>query len=418
MLGATGAGSYRVLLDDHRLLRTFCGVAVGRLGYAMLPLCLLFTIARSTGSFAVAATGLAGFGACGLAMPVQARLLDRLGQRRVLPVAATGFVVTLVLMVVMGVLAVRQAGAWTAACLGCGLTAPLVGPSMRAQWREAVAEDRRAVAYSLDAVAEETIFLVGPVAAALALALVPAWWGMIATAVLVPVGVTGLVLSPFVPAPSLVPAAHPAAPAVARDAATPGAARRAGPLREGPFRRLLLVMALAGAATGATLTAVAALADRAQQPAAAGLVDAAAGGASVLGGLWWGSRPRSGAWRYQLAALLGARLPLVLGCVLLPRLGPVGLLVALAGLFASPVFVVGFGASDRLTDPRRHTEASTWVTSSHNVGISVGTAATGWVQAGAPAPVATAFALVAAFGAVGVLAALVGTGRAPDRPSA
>ena len=385
---------YRALLDDRRLVRTFALVTVGRFGYALLPLCLLFTVARSTRLFGTAATALASYGISGLVMPVQARLLDRFGQRRVLPAAATGFVVALAVTAVMGSLAVRGAGAWVVASLACGLTAPSLGPSMRAQWRGATGPDTRAAAYSLDAVVEEVAFLVGPVVASVVLALGPAWHGVVAVALLIPVGVVGLVLSPFAPAP------RPDGP-LRRDV------DRRGPLRGGAFRRLLLVMALAGAATGSTLTAVAALADGAGRPSATGLVEAAAGVASVAGGLWWGSRRRPRPWRHDLAALLGARVPLLLGCALLPRLWAVGVFVALAGLTVSPLYVVGFSAGDQVTDPQHHTEASTWITSVNNVGISLGTASIGWVYAGTSA--AVAFGAVAAVTAAGALACLPGT---------
>ena len=92
MSGTTGAGSYRVLLADRIVRRAFVLAAIGRFGYALLPLCLLFTIAQSTHTFAVAATATALFGIGGLVMPVQSRLLDRHGQRRVLHIAGAGFV--------------------------------------------------------------------------------------------------------------------------------------------------------------------------------------------------------------------------------------------------------------------------------------------------------------------------------------
>lgn len=87
MPGTTSAGSsYGVLLANRPLRRAFLVSSVGRFGYALLPLCLLFSIAHASGSFAVAATATALFGVSGLVMPIQARLIDRLGQRRVLPV--------------------------------------------------------------------------------------------------------------------------------------------------------------------------------------------------------------------------------------------------------------------------------------------------------------------------------------------
>src|SRR2546423_2902065 len=81
MSGTTGAGSYRAVLAVPAVRRTFALALVGRFGYAVLPLCLLFTIAQSTGSFAVAATASGLFGIGGLALPPPARPLGRHGPR-------------------------------------------------------------------------------------------------------------------------------------------------------------------------------------------------------------------------------------------------------------------------------------------------------------------------------------------------
>ena len=85
MTGVTHAGSIRGVISGPGVTRTFAFAMVGRLTYGLLPLCLLFTVRDSSGSFAVAAASSAALGFATLAMPVQARLLDRYGQRRVLP---------------------------------------------------------------------------------------------------------------------------------------------------------------------------------------------------------------------------------------------------------------------------------------------------------------------------------------------
>ncbi|GLY29176.1 hypothetical protein Kisp02_25410 [Kineosporia sp. NBRC 101731] len=75
---------------------------------------------------------------------------------------------------------------------------------------------------------------------------------------------------------------------------------------------------------------------------------------------------------------MAVRLPLVMGCVLLPHLWSVAGFVALSAVVVSPLFVAAFTASDRITAPHEHTEASTWVTSVSNIGSSTGTALAGW----------------------------------------
>src|SRR2546421_432476 len=222
MSGTTGAGSYRAVLAVPAVRRTFALALVGRFGYAVLPLCLLFTIAQSTGSFAVAATASGLFGIGGLAMPVQARLLERYGQRPVLPVGGVCVLLSLTAIAVLAATGYRHAPQWYAVAAVAGATAPALGPSMRAQWRAFTCVEQRSVAYSLDAVAEEVIFMLGPVAASGVLTTGAAWRGVLVVAVLIPVGVVGLTLSPAAAVPE------------GTAARLPGRADRLGPLRQRP----------------------------------------------------------------------------------------------------------------------------------------------------------------------------------------
>ena len=187
MLSASGAESYRSLFRSRVVARTFALAMLGRFGYAVLSLVLLFTIAQSSGSFVTAATASAVFGLTGLVMPVQARLIDRFTQRRVLPVVGAIFVAVLSAMAVCGAAGVSSMATWSLLCLLAGGSAPSLGPSMRAQWRIFETGQRRTTAYSLDAVAEEVAFLSGPVVAAVILATGPAWRGLILVASLVAV---------------------------------------------------------------------------------------------------------------------------------------------------------------------------------------------------------------------------------------
>lgn len=249
MLSTTGAESYRSLFRSHVVARTFALAMLGRFGYALLSLILLFTIAQSSGSFAAAATASAIFGLTGLVMPVQARLIDRFSQRRVLPVVGVIFVTALSAMAIAGAAGVSSLGIWIVLCALGGMGAPSLGPSMRAQLRIFETGDRRTTAYSLDAVSEEVAFLTGPVVAAAVLATGPAWRGLLPVVLLIAVGVVGLVTSP--------------AAATQETQVGPRRTRRdlLGPLRQPTFLALSATMLLAGAGAAAALTGTAAQAD-------------------------------------------------------------------------------------------------------------------------------------------------------------
>lgn len=373
MSGTLAAGSYADLMRRSDVARTFGLALVGRLAYGLLPLTLLFTVQRATDSFAQAAIAMALNGLAAFSMPWKSRLIDRLGQRVVVPMIAAAMVVVLATGAGLARAEVTSAVAWWALALAVGLASPPLGPCMRAQWRALVLHRDLATAYSLDAVCEETLYLLGPVLAAAMIGLVAPYVGLLLAAVLLAVGAAGLAISPV----------------ASRVHGLPKQSRGRGPLRHRRFRALLLVMAVVGAVTATIYTGTAARALAVGHPSYAGLADAGVALGSILGGLAWGRRRPSWSWGRSLTRLLA-----FLGAALLVAgvFGPYGLFalaLAVAGLAISPIFVVAYGASDQLVDPAEVTEAGTWVNTVTNLGISFGGAASGLLvsHGGARAPV-------------------------------
>lgn len=366
MTGTGHAGRYGALLRRPHVGRTFALVLLGRLGYAVLPLSLLFTVRQSTGSFASGATVIAVFGATTLVMPLQSRLTDRHGQRRILPIVGSVFVAALLLG---ALLAGRPAGAgtWSGLAVALGLSAPALGPGMRAQWRAVVPDGaERTTAYALDGVGEEAMYLIGPALAGALLAWGPARHALLLVAALIAVGVVGLVTSPAAPA------------AAVRPAPTTTATRLRSPVRSARLRLLLLVMATFGIVTGLMYTGLAARADASGHAERAGYVGAGIAVASMIGGLLWGLRAHRRAWTIQLAGamtVVGAAVGAAAAATTWPTLA---LCLAGAGLAMAPTYTVAFTAADRETPPALRTEASTWVSTVTNVGTSLGAAAAGW----------------------------------------
>ena len=381
MPGVVNAGSIREVMSGPGVARTFAFALVGRLAYGLLPICLLFTVRDSSGSFAVAAASSAALGLAALAMPIQARLIDRYGQRQVLPCYAGCFAA---LLVATGLLSGgRQPDAvWVAMGLVLGLGAPALGPSMRAQWREIAPEGpTRRIAYSLDSVAEESLYLVGPLAASVVLATGPARAGLFLAAGFIVIGAAGLVTSPYVPvAASVVPATQ-----------NPGSS--IGVLRRPGLVVLLWVMAMTGAAGAACFVGVAAIADDAGVPGAIGVIEAGMAVGAIVAGLGWARLRRDPGWPTALGLLLVTSAVAQAGAaVAAPHLVFVGILLIVVGAAASPVFVVAFTGADSLVAPEQRTEASTWVSTALNGGNALGTALAGLV-------LALAFAVPFAFAA-------------------
>ena len=156
--------SYAAVLRMPHATRTFAAALVGRLSYGMVSLAVLLAVSRATGSYAVAGVIMALFGAASVFLsPLRAALVDRHGPRRaLLPMAA----------LYAGLLGVLAAATWRpgapalllgTAAVAAGACTPPLGPTMRAVWGELVT-DRRLLqrAYSLDGVAEELLFVSGP----------------------------------------------------------------------------------------------------------------------------------------------------------------------------------------------------------------------------------------------------------------
>ena len=141
---------------------------LARLPYGVYALAAILYLAEARGSYAVAGLvdGAFGLGAAAGA-PWQSRLIDRLGQRRVLVVAAVVDVAATGLLI-----ALTETDAPTVTLVACGLVGgvavPNVGGALRAMWAGLLRgrEPLLPTAFAIDSVALETLFTAGPLLAA------------------------------------------------------------------------------------------------------------------------------------------------------------------------------------------------------------------------------------------------------------
>ncbi|NMO53175.1 MFS transporter [Actinoplanes sp. TBRC 11911] len=394
MSRAVGVG--RVLLLPFAL-RTFVPALIGRLAYGLFPLATLFTVQQATGSYAAAGLAVAAFGLASITLPAKARLVDRLGPRRVLPPLALGCALALAL-------AVWSSDAFVLVALiaAAGLAAPPLGAAMRSLWRVLTHDsaELKQRAYAVDSIAEETLYLAGPLLAGLLIAVGPARWALLVTAALLVAGTLGMVAA--LPADARPPAGGPES----------NGGRRffdPGPLRFAGLRALLAVILVAGTGTSMAFTCMAITAQQHGHPAAAGALEAAVGLGSVAGGLLWARRRHRRDRFRQLALLLAVLATGLIAAAAAPGLIALGAVLAVTGTAIAPLFVVAYVAADDLVDPDQRTEAGTWVNVANNAGNAGGAALAGALGA-VPGFLAGA-ALLA------VTAALLGlSGRAVRRP--
>ncbi|MFE7326797.1 MFS transporter [Streptomyces sp. NPDC057565] len=381
------APSYATVLRTRHASRTFGAALLGRLSYGMISLSLMLAVKDATGSYSVAGAVMALFGATSVFLsPARAALIDRYGPRRALPPMAIAYALLLSVLAHVtwqpGASGVRLG----ALAVTAGACTPPLGPVMRTLWKGLV-PDRELLrrAYSLDGVAEELLFVTGPLLVGLLVKFAEPAAGVAVSAALVLVGTSTLVASPAL-----------------RDT---GVRRpRTKPLSAAPSRKRLFgvaglrhaaaVAAGVGLCLGALDLLVVAFADRHGQDAAVAWVLAALSAGSAVGGLAYGAVSWRASSRLRLAALAVALGLSLLATGLSPNVYVLVGTVAVAGLFVAPALTTAYLIADESVDAGSRTQAGAWVNTAVNAGSSGGTAVVGPMLG--HLPLAACFALAAA----------------------
>jgi MFS family permease len=389
----------RVLRLPGALAFTISGL-VARMPMSMVSLGIVLLVSDRTGSYALAGAVSASFLVANAVFAVpQARLIDRLGQRRVLAPAALVSAAGLLAMMVC--VELDQPTPWPhLAAAVAGATLPQIGSSIRARWSYLV-EDKAALhtAYSFESVVDEGVFIVGPALVTGLATVVHPLAGL--TFALVATVVGTVVLA------GLKRTQPPATGAVHHDH-KPGM----------PWRVLapLIVSAFAmGALLGGAEVATVAFSDEAGSTAMAGPLLAIWAVGSLVSGVITGAvaARTSNASRFRWGML-------ALGVLMLP-LPFVDGFVALAGFlfisgFAiSPTLIAAFAWIEESVPTGRITEGITTFTTVLGAGLAPGAALAGLVvdESGASA----SYWVVVAAGLVGAAVALLATPRGSGKPS-
>jgi MFS family permease len=352
---------------------------VGRLPMSMMGLGTVLLVQSSTGSYGVAGAVAACLAiASSSAAPLVGRWIDRLGQARVLlPSLAVHTV---------GLLTLLAAAHWRtprwslfAAATITGIAIPPVSSCVRARWA-LVAPDtaRLQVAYALESVLDEVIFIVGPVLVTLLATAASPAVAVASTLAFVATGVlTFAAQRGTEPAPSARTAADRAA--TARPAGDRGnrADRRRTAIAVPGVRVVATAFVALGAVFGALQVSMVAFAGEQGARGAAGPLLAVLAGASLCAGVVYGAR----AWRAPLHRRFAVALGLLaVGVVPLAIVDSVPLMAAaavLAGLAVSPSLISGYGLVERLSPSGALTEGLTWVSTAVGLGIAIGSSASG-----------------------------------------
>jgi MFS family permease len=381
---------YRRILATPGVRAPLIGATIGRLPFAAGALAVVLLVQGSTGSFADA--GLVnGAYSVGVAagMPIQGRLIDRLGQTSVF-VVATAISTAAMLVLVLLARGGAAVGAMAGASAIAGFAVPPIGTGIRTLWADLIGDPiLRQSAFALDAVALEVAFITGPLLIGLVIAISSPTEAVLLNIAL---AVAGSVIF-----------------------ASSTASRRwrggshdlglAGPLRSPGVRVLMGAGFGLGLAVGAIeLGMTAFAADHGARAAAGGLIAVQAAG-SLVSGLVYGSRSWRGSPSGRLAVLGVILTASVIPLVAAPSLLVAFPLMALSGIAFAPTTSVVYLMLDEAAPPGTAAEATGWVLTAVIAGAAIGTALSG-AAVGASGPhaglaVGVAGALVTA--TVGVL---------------
>lgn len=355
--------TYRdVLSRPGAALFSFTGLW-SRLPLSMAGLGIVLLVSERTDSYGRAGVMAAAYVLAAAAFgPFQGRLADRVGQAKVLVVVGAVYAIGIALMLVAIESDWRTPLPHLCAVLA-GLATPQTGSMVRARWTHAVSERSQLnTAFSIEAVLDEVVFVVGPVLVTFLTLEVADISGLVFAGAAATLGSWALALQ-----------RRTAPPLVAHD----GQPR--APINWSLLGPLVAVSVGLGMLFGSTEVIVVAFTEEQGQAGAAGAVLAVWAGGSLIAGLAVGALPQT---RQPIRQFRSAMLALAL------LFAPLGLLPSsvwlavgmfLAGVMISPTLIAMVNITELGVPASRLTEALTWTGTGMAVGVAPGAAVAGWV---------------------------------------
>ncbi len=372
---------YAEIFAIPRAWRFSAAGIIARMPMSMYGLGTVLLISAVTGRYglagSVSAAGAIGFAVCA---PQLGRLVDRLGQHRVLVPVSVIFALSVAGLSVA--VALRWPD-WTLFAFGIagGATMPQTGPMARARWSALLAGSPRLhTAFSVESVADELCFVIGPAAVAvLATQLYPA--AGIGTAALCALAGSLWFASQRSTEPLVV-----AADVQAEVSGGVTRPERGAPVRPARARLaapglvvLIPVYLFIGTMFVAIDLSTVGFAARSGHKALAGLILGCYALGSATGGLWYGSRN----WHAPAARRLAVTLSLTVAGVCtfwaMPGLLVLAPVIYLCGLTIAPTLIAGYSVLESTALPGRATEAMSWLSTGISVGVACGSTAVGFI---------------------------------------
>lgn len=359
------ANNYRRVLARDGAVRLLSTALVGRMPQGMSSLAVLLLVRGATHSYAAAGAAVgAGALASALCGPLLGRLMDRLGRRLVVGPAAAAQACVYVLLALAAEDHLGAEVLIPVAALA-GALVPPIAPVVRTLLRDLYDEPAvRETAYSMEAVAQETIWIVGPLFTTVVIALTSATVAVAMLGVVVLGGTLLFLRSPLLDRPQ--PHEH--------EHAAGGSA-----LASRDLRWLLMPVSLMGFGLGAAEVGLPALALHDGSRTASGFLLALWSLGSMAGGIRYSSARWGSALGSRYGLLLIANCVFTVPLLLAGSIGIAAVCSFVAGMAIAPAFSCQYSLVGHVVIPGSEHEAFGWTLSALIAGVAGGSALAGAV---------------------------------------
>ncbi|RWL16171.1 MULTISPECIES: MFS transporter [Mesorhizobium] len=363
---------------------------VARMPMAMAPIGIVAMLSQTHGEYWLAGAVSATYAlANAFVAPQISRLVDRLGQARIV-VPTT--VISVLAFVVLVAAANQDWPIWTlfvSALLAAAM--PSIPAMVRARWTE-LFRDRPEMntAFAFESAADELVYIAGAsLSVGLSVALFPEA-GMLASTLFLAFGSTAFILQR-----STEPRVRPV------DQGSRGSA-----IRLRPVQIVTLALIFIGATFATTEVSTVAITKELGQPGAASLVIGVYALGSFVVGIIIGALNLKTPLQIQLAIAIAIIALTTLPLLVADTVPLLALAVFVSGVAISPTFITAFGLIERRVPEAMLTEGVTWVMTGIGIGMALGSFAAGWVVDAFGAQ--SGFLVSVAAGAIALVIVLLG----------
>lgn len=336
---------------------------VARMPMAMAPIGIVAMLSQTHGEYWLAGAVSATYAlANAFVAPQISRLVDRLGQARIV-VPTT--VISVLAFVVLVAAADQDWPIWTlfvSALVAAAM--PSIPAMVRARWTE-LFRDRPEMntAFAFESAADELVYIAGAsLSVGLSVALFPEA-GMLASTLFLAFGSTAFILQR-----STEPRVRPV------DQGSRGSA-----IRLRPVQIITLALIFIGATFATTEVSTVAITRELGQPGAASLVIGVYALGSFVVGIIIGALNLKTPLQIQLAIAIAIIALTTLPLLVADTVPLLALAVFVSGVAISPTFITAFGLIERRVPEAMLTEGVTWVMTGIGIGMALGSFAAGWV---------------------------------------